>query len=160
MRVTGTAGAKVFDGLTGVLLAPQQQGARAGRGTLGELIQGQSLTAGLDDAGTGDLAELQGGDGHLGDLQEALIVGHSSDQDGDGTLGLAVQLLGNGRQRHGGTVDLAHAQALRDGLVETRLGAAGQEAIQARQQAHVWVVGGGLVAVLVANVMLFNIDTL
>lgn len=160
MRMASTGCTKVFGGLTSVALATEQDSVGASGGTLSQLIQGQSLTSSLDDAGTGSGSKLHGSHGHLGDDQEALVVSDSTDQNGNSTLRLALHLVGNGGQGHGRTVSLAHAQALGNDLVEGRFGAASQEAVQLGQQQDVWVFRDRLDTVLVADVVLFNIDTL
>jgi hypothetical protein len=47
----------------------------------------------------------------------------------EGLVALA-NLTGNARDRHGGTVDLAHVEAAEDDLVEARVGATGEEAVK------------------------------
>lgn len=127
MRV-GTE-AEVLDGLTGILGATEEEGVGTGRGAHGQLIDGQGLTAGSDNAGTGGVGVAQGGNRQLGELQETVVVGDGADQDdGLALVSLAGVLVGSGGndlgERHGGAVDLAHHQAAEDSGVELAVGTA------------------------------------
>lgn len=127
MRV-GTE-AEVLDGLTGVLGATEEEGVGTGRGAHGQLIDGQGLTAGSDNAGTGGVGVAEGGNRQLGELQETVVVGDGADQDdGLALVSLAGVLVGSGGndlgERHGGAVDLAHHQAAEDSGVELAVGTA------------------------------------
>jgi len=92
--------------------------------------------------------------------QEADVVGNGANNDGDLVL-LALELLGNLRERERCPVDLAHKQALEDDLVERGIGAASKEAVQLDEQRNVHVLGlllgtVGTRLVLAAN----NVDAL
>lgn len=84
--------AEVLDSLTGVLGATDEDDVGASGGTGGELVEGEALTAGLDDAGAGGGGEAQSADGELGNLEETRVVGDL----GDGGDGLALELLVGG----------------------------------------------------------------
>ena len=58
--------------------ASDEQHARAGRVGEGELVEGQALATGGEDAGTGGLGEAESADLHLGDGDETLIVQDST----------------------------------------------------------------------------------
>lgn len=99
---------KVSDGLTDVALATEEDSVGAGRGTNGELVEGQSLTAGSDNALTDRARESESGDGDLGDLGETLVVEDRADNDDNlGTVLVGVLgLLDDTRDRERGAVDL------------------------------------------------------
>ena len=121
--------AKVLHGLAGVLGSAQKHRVRALGGAGGQLIEGDGLTASLDDASTGRLGESQSSDRHLGHLEQAHVVRNRADKDSSLAL-LALQVLGDVGQRHGRTVHARHKQALQHRLVKGRVRAASQEAIQ------------------------------
>lgn len=109
VRLTALEGStEVSDGLTDVTLTTEQDRVGAGRGTDGELVEGQSLTAGSDDTLTGRGGESESGDRELGDLGETLVIENGTDNDdslrvvGVGALGL----FDDTRDGDGGTVDL------------------------------------------------------
>ena len=121
--------AEVLDGLTGVLGATEEEGVGTGRGAHGQLVNGDGLTAGGDNAGTGSVGETEGSDRELGELEKAVVVSDGADQDdGLAVVGLAGVLVGSGGndlgQRHGRAVDLAHHQAAEDGGIELGVGTA------------------------------------
>jgi len=120
---------EMLDGLTGVLLATEQDGVGTGGGTESELIKGDDLTAGLQDAGLGGLGDAQASKGELGDLEEAVVVSDGTDNDGGLTIltGHVASNTGNG---HWGTVDAGHKETLQDDLVEGRVRAAGEESVE------------------------------
>ncbi len=121
--------AEMLDGLTGVLLAAEQDGVGTGGGTKSKLVKGDDLTAGLQDAGLGGLGDAQAGDRQLGDLEETVVVSDGSDND-SGLAILAGHVAGNTGDRHGGTVDARHKKTLQDDLVEGRVRAASEESVQ------------------------------
>ena len=121
--------AEVLDGLTGVLGTAEEDGVGTSGGTHGELINGEALTTGGQDAGTSGCGEAKGGNGQLGDGQETVVVGDGSNNDD----GLALDLLGsvlvggganNAGDGHRRAIDLAHHQAAEDDLVELGVGTA------------------------------------
>ena len=99
------AEAEVLESLTGVLGATDQQGVAAGRGTQSQLVEGQGLATGGDDAAAGGSGESQSGDGHLRDLEEAVVIGDGAD-DNDGLVLLVADLALDAGQGNGGSVDL------------------------------------------------------
>lgn len=72
---------EVLDGLTRVALTADEDGVRASRGAGCELVEGENLTASLEDALAGGCGEAECGDGELGDLGEADVVGDRADDD-------------------------------------------------------------------------------
>ena len=121
--------AEVLDGLTGVLGSTEEDGVGTGGETGGNLVDGESLTTSLLDAGAGRGGEAHGSDGELGELEEAVVIGDSADNDnGLALVVLRVGLVGGGSDDLGegdrGAVDLGHHKTAEDNLVEGRIGAA------------------------------------
>ena len=83
---------EVLHGLARVLRATEEDGVGASRGTEGELVEGEALTAGLNDAGACGGGEAESADGQLRELKETGVVGDA----GDGGDGLALVGLGGG----------------------------------------------------------------
>ena len=112
------AHAEVFDSLTGVALATEEDGVRASGRAESELVEGQSLAASLEDALLGRLGEAQGSNGQLGDLNETDVIGDSADNNNG--LGIAVGgargLLQDAGQRNGRAVDLGEEETVEDRL--------------------------------------------
>lgn len=153
--------AEVLDGFTGILLAAEQQAVGTGRTALGQLVKGQALTTGLQNAGTGGLGETQSTDLHGGQVKLTLIISDYTNADGNVVLGRGnSQVLGDGAQGHRGAVDLAHAQTLQDNLVEAGAGTAGQEAVELDQEVQVDVVTVRRGALQGLDVVLLDINTL
>lgn len=156
-----TSNTKVLNGLTGVLLSTEEDTVGTSGAALGELVKSQALTTSLDNTGTGSLGETEGSNLHLGNLNETLIISDGTDDDGDAVLlGGDGQVLGHGAQGHGGTVDLAHTQALEDDLVEAGSGTAGQEAVELDQEVKVDVVALGRGTLQSLDVVVLDINTL
>lgn len=116
--------AEVLNSLTGVLGSAEEEGVASGRGTESELIQGEDLAAGGQDAGAGSGGEAEGRDAELGDGQEAVVVGDGADDDDGLVVGLLGDVGDDPGERHWGPVDAGHEQAAEDDLVEGRLSAA------------------------------------
>ncbi len=129
MAARGTRGrAEVTNRLTGVLGAAQQNGVGASGGLSRQLIESDALATSLGDASTSSLGESQSADGQSGDLVDARVIGDVADHNSD-LLFLALHVTGNTSNRHGGSIDLAHAKPLQDDSIESRGSAASQEAI-------------------------------
>ncbi len=73
----------MLDGLAGVPLATEQDGVGAGWGTGGQLVEGDCLTSGVQNALLCGTRESEGGDGELGDFQQPDVISHSPDGDND-----------------------------------------------------------------------------
>lgn len=121
--------AEVLDGLTGVLGSTEEDGVGTSWGTHSELINGEALTPGSQDAGAGSCGEAECGDGELGDGQETVVVSDGADQDNGLSLVLLARVLVGGscddaRDAHRRAVDLAHHQAAQDDGVELGVGTA------------------------------------
>lgn len=119
------AEAEVPDSLAAVLGATQDQGVAAGGGTESQLIKGDGLTAGGDDAGAGGGSEPESGNSDLGEGGvQAVVVSDGADHDDGPLLALLVDVGDDARQGDGRAVDLGHKQASEDDLVERGVGAA------------------------------------
>lgn len=115
--------AEVLDSLAGVLGTAEQQGVAAGGGTQSELIQGEGLTTGSQNASAGSGGEAQSSDAQLGDLEKTVVISDGANNN-DGLALLALGLADDARDRYRGTVDARHKEAAEDDLVEGRLGTA------------------------------------
>lgn len=151
------AKAKVLESLTGVLGATDQQGVAAGGGTQSQLVEGQGLATGGDDAAAGGSGESQSGDGHLGDLEKTVVIRDGADND-DGLVLLVADLALDAGQGNGGSVDPGHKEAAEDDLVEGRVGSAGQEPVKLHQELEVHIVALGRLAVGAAHVVTIEIN--
>lgn len=132
------AHAEVLDGLTGVLRSADEDRVLSGRGALGELVERKALTASSDNARAGSLGETEGGDAELGKLDHAVVVRDRANDD-DSLGGRAAILddaalvagkVDNARDRDWRAVDLGHIQPAEHSLVEARVSAAGEEAVE------------------------------
>ena len=112
------AHAEVLDGLPGVPLATEEDGVRTSRRAKGELVEGENLTAGLEDALLGGGGETEGGDRQLGDLKQTDVVGDGANGDNDlgVTVGRIRSLLDNAGKGNGGAVGLGEEETVEDGL--------------------------------------------
>ena len=132
------AKAEVLDGLTGVLLATDEDGVRAGRGAGSELVERDALTASRLDAGTRSVGESQRSNRELGELKNSVVVGDgANNNNGLGGLrgrssntALRLGQVDDARDRNRGLVDLGHVKAAENGLVESAVRSAGEEAVE------------------------------
>ena len=72
VRAGDTGGTKVLDRLASVLGATEEDSVGALGCLEGELVKGEDLAAGVEDAGVCRLGELEGADGELGDLLQVI----------------------------------------------------------------------------------------
>lgn len=110
---------EVLGGLPGVPLATEQDGVGTSGRTERELVEGDSLTTGLEDALLRGLGEAEGSDGQLGDLDETDVIGDgANNNDGLGlTVGGGSGLLEDAGERNRGAVGLGEEEAVEDGLM-------------------------------------------
>ncbi|GET93547.1 60S ribosomal protein L18, putative [Leishmania tarentolae] len=141
-----TRGTEVAHRLTARLATTQQVRVLASRSNHGELVEGQALTAGSDDALASALGEAQGADAHRGDAGHAHIIQNVTHHDGDrgflalrGEDSLALHHDGDAAQRNRGAVAAALDQALVHDLVEARARALREELVQLNQQLDIGV---------------------
>ena len=107
----------MLDGLPCVPLAAEQDSVGTGGCTGSELVEGQDLATGLEDALLRRAREAQRGDGRLGHLQHAVVVRHRADDNDD--LALQLGLLGLDKdlgEGDGRTVDFGEEEAVEDDL--------------------------------------------
>ncbi len=122
----------MFDSLTGVPLAPQEQSVRPSRCPKRELVQSQDLTTSVHDPLFCPTGESEGSDGELGEISEADVIGDGADGDNDLTLvgGRRRDLFGNGGEGYRRPIDFGHEESLQNDLVKVCVRAAGQETVQ------------------------------
>lgn len=116
--------AEVLNSLSGVLRSTEEEGVASGRSAESQLIQGEDLTTGGQDAGAGSGGEAESRNAELGDGQETVVVGDGADDDDGLVVGLLGDVGDDPGERHGGPVDAGHEEAAEDDLVEGGLGAA------------------------------------
>jgi hypothetical protein len=126
--VDGGAVTEVLDGLAGALGASEEDGIRALRGAKGELVEGDALTAGLDDSSSSSLGEADGGDGKSRHLQETWVVCYRTNNNCSLIL-LTLHESCQTRERNRGIVDSGHSQSLHDSGGEFRVGSSFKEAV-------------------------------
>lgn len=124
----------MLDGLAVVPLASEEDGVGAGGGAEGELVEGEALAAGGDDALAGRGGEFEGGDRELGDGRETLVVEDGADgDDGLGAVGVGVAgLLDEARDGERRAVDLAGSWRQRD-VSGSRVGSSGPTLLMKRR---------------------------
>jgi hypothetical protein len=115
------AEAEVLNGLTGVLWTSEEQGVAACWGAEGELIEGENLTTGGQDAGTGGGGEAEGSDAQLWDSQKTVVIGDGTDNDNSLVVGLLRDVRDNSGKGDWWSVDLGHEQTTQNNLVEGRI---------------------------------------
>ena len=109
---------EVLDGLTAVLGATQETGVGTGGLLKSELVEGQGLTAGVEDALLCGTREAEGSNCELGNLLEANIIGDGTDSNNDFRVAVLriSGLLRDARQRDRRKVDLGLEETLEDYL--------------------------------------------
>lgn len=115
----------------GSAFALDQQSSLAGRGTDGQLVEGQDFTSLGEDSATSGFSDAQSANLQLRDIQDASIVSDGSDNYGNGVLGGALLYkTGQTLQRNGSLVGAAHEQTTQDDLVEFLVRATVQESVE------------------------------
>jgi hypothetical protein len=71
--------AEMLESLTAILGSTEEQGVGSGREAGSDLIDGEGLAAGSNDACAGSGSEAEGCDGELGELEETDVVSHGTD---------------------------------------------------------------------------------
>lgn len=143
------AESEVTDGLASTTRASEKEGVRTGRGTTGELVEGDGLAASLDDASTGALSETQSSNGDLlGGLDQAVVISDSADDDNGlavGTRALHSTVDAGNRDRR--AVGLRKEELSENDLVELGVRATSKEAVKLHKQTQVRVLRCRLLAV-------------
>ena len=109
---------KVLDGLTGVLWTSQQQGVASGWCTESQLIEGQSLTTGSNDASTSGGGEAKSSNTELWDGQETVVIRDGTDNNNGLVVGLLGDVGGDSRDGDWWSVDAGHEKSSENDLVE------------------------------------------
>lgn len=151
---------EVTVGRTGSAASLHQDGVLSLGGLEGQLIEGEDLTAGLENAFARAGGDVHGAERQLGDLVQTKIVGDGADNDGG--LAIAAWLLHHARDagdRHGWPVHAAHIQTLQDDLVELGVGSASQEPVELDQQAQVDILAFGLRPTGLSHVLVTDVDS-
>lgn len=115
--------AEMLNSLSGVLWSSEEKGVASGWGSEGQLIDGQSFTAGSKDASTGSGSETESRNTELGNLQQSVVIGDGTNND-DGSLLLLASVCNESRDGNWWSVDAGHEQSAEDDLVERRVGTA------------------------------------
>lgn len=135
------AHAEVADGLTGVAGTTEDQSVLTSGGATSKLVEGDALTAGLDNAGTGGLGETESGNGSLGDLEEAVVISDGADNDDGLVLStLLEESTRDAGNRNRRAVDLREEERTKDDLVELRVGTTSEEAVKLDKKLQVDIV--------------------
>lgn len=123
----------------------EQENVLSKRFDLGELVESEALSSGLENSGSGSLGELQGANSDLWDSEHSLVVeDFSGDGEDLGSLLLSVGDLSESGQRDGVSGGSGLSESLVENAVELGVGSSGQELIELEQQLVVFVGGGGL----------------
>ena len=125
----------------------EEDSATALGGVQGQLVKGEDLAPGLEDATPGAAAHWQSTHLQFGHLLDTNIVGYSPHDHSCFALpARKLHLpdhLGKGERW---PVGAAHEQSLEDSLIEGGVGSSGQEPVQLDQQPQVNVLALGLLA--------------
>jgi hypothetical protein len=152
---------EVSVGLARVTRARQKNAALALGRAERQLVEGQDLTAGLEDAGARSLGDAQCDQAQLGHVVQTHVVGDGADHDAR-LLGarLVLHLASKSCKRDWGLVDLAHEQTPQYDLVELGARSSCQESIQLDQQQKIDVVASRGLSSHFAIILVLDIDTL
>ena len=118
------AHAEVLVRLTGILGSTEDQSVASSRGAESQLVQGDRLTAGSNDASAGSSGKPESSDSRLGESEQAVVISDSAHDDNGALLLLLVDVGNYTGQRDRRAVDLRHEQAAEHDLVEGSIGSA------------------------------------
>jgi hypothetical protein len=79
--VDGGTMSEMTDGLSGLHGPSEKYGVLALGGAKSELVEGDTLSTGLDDSSSGSLGEAKSSNGQRGDLQQTGVVGDATNDD-------------------------------------------------------------------------------
>lgn len=127
------------DGFPSVLRTPQQNRVLPKWGTERELVEGEALSASIDDPGPRCLSEPERADLHRRHLADPLVVGHGAHNHGD-LITLPLHEPDEAAHRERRAVGLAHEEALEDHGVEVALCPAHKEAVELDEELEVDIV--------------------
>jgi len=152
--------AKVTVGRTGSAASLHQDGVLSLGGLEGQLIEGENLSAGFEDAFAGARGDVHGAQRQLRNLVETKIVSDGANDDGG--LAIAAWLLhhaGDASDGHGWSVHAAHIKTFQDDLVELGVGSAGQETVELDQEAQVDILAFRLRSAGLPHVLVTDVDS-
>jgi hypothetical protein len=109
----------------------EEDGVFASWSNLSELVEGQALTAGLDDSSSGGTGELQSADSELWNNWKSLVVQNSANNNQNSLLlVLGVSNLDQSAQRDWESVVQTLVKSLVDNFVELRVSSSGKELVK------------------------------
>ena len=155
---TTSRSTEVAEGLTSSAAATEKDSVGASRLAHGELVEGEALTTGLEDACASRVGETQSADRHLGDIEHASVVNNSGDDDCS-LLGVPTNVAGDARERHDRAVVTALHEALADLNVEGSASTTSKELVQTDKKSHVRICALSVLAhmlLLVGHVQLID----
>jgi len=155
---TTSRSTKVTESLTSSTAATKKNGVGASRLANCELIESETLTAGLKDACTSSVGEVQSADGHLGNVEQTSIIANSSNDDCS-LLRVLMDITINTRERDDRAVGTALHQTLANLSVEGRVSATSKELVEPHKKSHVRICAVSVLAhmlLLIAHVQLID----
>jgi len=155
---TTSRSTEVAESLTGSAAATKKDSVGASRLAHGELVEGEALTTGLQDACASRVGETKSADGHLGDIEHASIVNNSGDNN-SGLLGVPANVAVDARERHDRAVGAALHETLANLNVEGRASATSKELVKTNKKSHVRICALSVLAhmlLLVGHVQLID----
>jgi len=154
------AHAKVLDGFPRSPLALQQDGVGTSRGPQCELVEGDGLSTGGNDAFLRGTSEPESSDNEFWNNRETDVVSHGSDNDDNFVSSTtALDFLSDAGKGEGGSVDLGEEEAAEDDLVEFGVSTAGKEAVKLDEEEEVGILALGRCAMALFDVVVSDIDT-
>jgi len=158
----GLAGSlsEVTVGRAGSAASLHQDGVLSLGGLKGQLIEGQDLASGLENAFAGAGGHVHGAERQLGHLVQTKIVGDRANDHGG--LSITAGLLhhaGDAGNRHGWPVDAAHIKTLENDLVELGFGSTGQEPVELDEQTKVDILALGLRTTGLPHILVTDVDS-
>lgn len=111
------AHSEVLDSLASVLWSSEEKSVASLWCAESELIEGEGLTASLQDTGTSSGSEAESSHADLWDGQETVVIGDGSNNN-DSPLLLLLDVGNDSGDGYWWAVDTAHKQAAKDDLVE------------------------------------------
>ena len=155
---TTSRSTEVAEGLASSAAATEEDGVGAGGLAHSELVEGEALTTGLQDACASRVGETKSADGHLGDVEHASVVNNGGD-DNCGLLGVPANVTVDAREGHDRAVVTALHETLADLNVEGRASTTSKELVQTHKKSHVGICALSVLAhmlLLVSHVQLID----
>jgi len=141
--VGDTRGTEMLESLTSVLRSSEENGVGTSGGAESKLVKGDDLTTSLHNASAGTIGDAKSAHGELRKVSsQARIISDGSNEHGNLVL-LALNVTSKTGHGHGRAVDAGLEETLKHNLVELRVRAAGQEAVQLHEKAQIDVLALG-----------------